>query len=78
VDIETPEQIEARNEAHWATLGPDLEALAEQCCDEFSGERGTFQDLRRDYDRNVWRDFAKYLWGLGARPDRRVTDGRKG
>src|SRR5574341_74166 len=43
-----------------------IERLAEQCCDEFHGEGGTFQDFVDDRAR--WREFARYLWALGARP----------
>lgn len=45
----------------------DLERLAEECCDEFHGEGGTFQNFADD--RTRWREFAKYLWSLGARPN---------
>lgn len=65
-DVSTPEECDARNQALWATVPGDLERLAEQCCDEFHGEIGTFQNFADDRQR--WREFAKFLWGLGARP----------
>lgn len=46
----------------------DMERLGEQCCDEFHGEIGVFQKFPDD--RAKWRSFARYLWGLGARPAR--------
>lgn len=66
MDVATPEEDEARNTAHWATVPGDMEELAAQCCDEFHGEIGTFQDL--DCDRGRWLRLAEFLWGLGARP----------
>ena len=66
MDVSSRAEQEARNEAHWATVPADMELLAEQCCDEFHGEIGTFQDFAKDRQR--WRDLAKFLWGLGARP----------
>lgn len=65
----TPEEDEARLAKHWASLTPDIDALAEQCCDEYHGESGTFQDFEKERPR--WVKFAEYLWGLGARPARR-------
>lgn len=50
-----------------ADSSEDQERLAEQCCDEFHGELGTFQDFIEDRRRR-WREFAKFLWALGARP----------
>lgn len=73
MEIDTPEEAAAKNDANWATLADDLEALAEQCCDEFYGEGGTFQDFADDHYRNIWRKFAKYLWGHGARPGRLIN-----
>ena len=67
-DVSTPEEAGERNRALWATLPEDLEQLAEQCCDEFHAEIGTFQDFADD--RHRWREFAKFLWGLGARPQK--------
>ena len=66
-DVSTPEEVEARTQALWATVPADLERLAEQCCDEYHGEGGTFQDSRPEV-RARWRSFAEFLWGLGARP----------
>ena len=43
-----------------------IERLAEQCCDEFHGEGGTFQNFANDRAR--WMEFARYLWSLGVRP----------
>jgi hypothetical protein len=68
--VSTPEESEARVAALWASVGPDLELLAEQACDEFYGQIGTFQDFRSESDRIRWRTFAKYLWESGARPAR--------
>ncbi len=52
----------------------DLEKLAEQCCDQFHGEIGIFQDFAGDRAR--WREFAKFLWGIGARPQVESSRGR--
>lgn len=66
MDVGTPEDQAAQNDARWASAPDDMEKLAEQCCDEFHGEVGTFQDFADQRDR--WRAFAEFLWGLGARP----------
>lgn len=66
MDVSTPEEVAARNAALGESAERDMERLAEQCCDEFHGELGTFQDFA--YERPKWREFARYLWGLGARP----------
>ncbi len=65
-DVSTPQEIADRNEKLWSSVPTDLEKLAEQCCDQFHGEIGTFQNFANDRAR--WREFAKFLWGLGARP----------
>lgn len=65
-DVSTPEEEDRRTQEAWATVPTDLERLAEQCCDEWHSEIGTFQNFADD--RRRWREFAKYLWGLGARP----------
>ena len=48
MDVSTPEEVAARNAALWETVERDMERLAEQCCDEFHGELGTFQDFADD------------------------------
>ena len=73
MDISTPEEVAARSAELWESAERDTERLAEQCCDEFHGEIGTFQDLADDRDRAKWREFARYLWGLGARPIREAA-----
>lgn len=73
-EVSTQDESDARAQAAWETVPGDLEKLAEQCCDEFHGETGTFQDFADD--RTRWREFAKYLWGLGARPQREGKRGR--
>ena len=65
MDVSTREEDEARSKARWSTVPGDMEELAAQCCDEFHGEIGTFQVTN---DRDRWRKFAEFLWGLGARP----------
>lgn len=72
MDVPTPEEVERRNAVHWSTVPGDMEKLAEQCCDEFYGELGTFQDLTSDSNRKRWRRLAEFLWGLGARPKRDI------
>lgn len=68
-DVSTQEEADQRERDAWASVPADLERLAEQCCDEYHGERGTFQDFRNfREDRRRWREFARFLWGLGARP----------
>lgn len=54
----------------------ELVALAEQCCDEYHGEGGTFQDFRgtASLGRAHWVRFACYLWTLGARPRPATTE----
>lgn len=64
----TREEDEERIEARWVTVPGDMEKLAEQCCDEFHGEIGTSRDSANARDRDRWRELAKFLWGLGARP----------
>ena len=54
----------------------EIDRLAEDACDEWEGERGTFQNYRYSADRERWRKFAVYLHGLGARP--RPIDGATG
>jgi hypothetical protein len=66
MDASTPEEQAARNDERGASVPGDIELLAEQCCDEFHGELGTYQDFADR--RGRWREFAKFLWGLGARP----------
>lgn len=73
MDVSTPEEVAARNAAAWESAERDLERLAEQVCDEFHGEIGTFQDFADERDRVKWREFARYLWGCGARPAREAT-----
>ena len=70
-EVSTPEEVDQRSQELWATVPADLERLAEQCCDEYHGEIGTFQNLITGHkDRQRWREFAKFLWGIGARPRR--------
>lgn len=68
MDASTREEDEERIKSRWATVPGDMEKLAEQCCDEFHGEIGTFQDFTNGRDRDRWRELAEFLWGLGARP----------
>jgi len=65
-EVSTQVEADQRTQEGWATVAADLERLAEQCCDEYHGEIGTFQDFADD--RLRWREFAQFLWGLGARP----------
>lgn len=65
-EVSTQEESDQRAQEAWATVPADLERLAEQCCDEYHGEIGTFQNFSDD--RRRWREFAKFIWGLGARP----------
>ena len=65
-EVSTQEEADQRTQEAWETVPADLERLAEQCCDEYHGEIGSFQDFAED--RRRWREFAKFLWGLGARP----------
>lgn len=67
-DASTQEEADQRTQEAWATVPAALERLAEQCCDEYHGEGGTFQDFAKEDDRQRWREFARFLWGLGARP----------
>lgn len=66
MDVSTPEEVAARAAALGESAERDMERLAEQCCDEFHSELGAFQNFADD--RAKWRQFARYLWGLGARP----------
>lgn len=68
-EVSLQEESDQRVQAAWATVPADLERLAEQCCDEYHGEIGTFQDFADESHR--WRTFAKFLWELGARPHKR-------
>lgn len=64
----TQEEINQRNQELWATVPADLECLAAQCCDAFHDkEAAAFQNID-DAKRQQWREFAKFVWGLGARP----------
>lgn len=63
MDVSTPEEAEARNQAGWDQAAKDLELLAKQACEKFFQVFGMV-----DPDPGLWLEFAKYLWESGARP----------